>query len=240
MQNRQQNDGAAVGESPVKNRNRRSRISLTLGAVTLGALLGLAATPQANAQTPVTLTLTPSVMVVAPGTQNVTFTLDLTGGTDIFSYNTNISLDNSYLTFTSVSPFVSTFTGFDTSLANTVTGGTSLNVSYAAFNNPSVNNTNATTGLPLTTALGYFTANVSATAPTGLTTIVLAGMSTDASGSAVINQTAGTNELTAVDGSTVTVAAAPEPSQTAALGIGLLGLGALALTARRRTAAARK
>jgi MYXO-CTERM domain-containing protein len=245
MQNRLHNDGSAAAESPVNNRTQRSmrsRAALTVGAVALGALLGLGAAPRAGAQTPapVTLTLTPAVTVVAPGTQNVTFTLDLTGGTDIFAYNTTITLNNTYLTFTSTTPFVSTFSGFDLMVANTVTGGNSLNVSYAAFNNPSVNNTNSTTGLPLTTALGYFTANVSATAPTGLTAIALSGISSAANGSDVIDQTTQANELTAVAGSAVTVASAPEPSQDAALGVGLLGLGALALTARRRAASARK
>lgn len=192
----------------MKHLLQNCRVARKLSLLSVSAFCLLANTPAALGQGTPVLSLTPSVATASAGS-TVTFTLNLTGGTNIGYYNTSIMIDGAYLSFSGAQPFVSTFSGFDFQGADTVNGTTAkpnLNASYVAFSNPAVNNTDPITGLPLTTALGYFQAIVKPAAPIGITLLSLASASTTVSGSAVVNATGTDNELVTVNGSTLTIA----------------------------------
>ncbi len=191
------------------------------------ALAGIATIcldPTARAQAPVTLSLTSPVSAATSG-DTLTFTLSMTGGTNVGTYTTRVSVDSNYLSFVGASPFTETFAGFDTKLQDSVNSG-ALDISYGTFG---TNVSNA--GIM---ALGTFQVKVLSALPVGGTFLTLAAPSGAASAdpSSVLDGDQGTNELTAVTGASVMPAPAPEPPAGLTILVGAAALGIL--TIRRR------
>jgi MYXO-CTERM domain-containing protein len=213
---------------------RRAAISVGL----LGLALGAALVSGRPAQAQATLSLTPLATTVAVGS-TVTFTLNLTGGTSLSGYNVNIVVDPTLLQFvntgTVAAPVYYTSTNgsffYLGSKVNTTAGvpagvpvGGDLNFTggdFAAVNNVGTN------------ALGTFQVKVLSALPLTGSAVSFGPISaSNGFNGTNVQDGSGNNELTAVTGATI-LTPAPEPSQTAALGMGVLGLAALALRSRR-------
>ena len=170
----------------------------------------------------------------AQANSNVTITLSLvdngdtaTGpGSSLFSYDTNIGINNTYLSFVggfTVDPSSPFFTNENVSLGNT---SSNLRVAYSiGVGSGSGAYVNATNGVPIT--LGSFVVHVAGSGlpPAGTTvTIGSQAVRSGAGGSEVINGTTFANVLTGVN----PVVIAPEPPGTLPLLFGISGLALLA------------
>ena len=192
----------------------------------LASITVLGMDPAAQAQAPVALSLGSPIATAVQG-DTLTFTLNMTGGTNVGTYTTRVSIDGNYLSFIGASPFTETFSGFDTKLQDSVNSG-ALDISYGTFGT-NVDNVGTVT-------LGTFQVKLLSALPVGGTFLTLAAPSGAASAdpSSVLVGDTGVNELTTVTGASVmpTPAAAPEPTTGLTTLVGAAALGILAV--RRR------
>ena len=199
------------GQTPGRARGR------ALAPLAAAALL-LAGAHAGRAQT---LSLTPSATTAAAGA-TVTFTLNLTGGQGLAGYNTTINIDPGYLQFVNFNggtPFLATpVFPFQLFVSPASAGTSALTVSYSEPLGSS-----ATVSNP--GALGTFEVSVLKALPAAGTTLSFSGSEVDDANA--------NNVLQGATPYTLKPAAAPEPAQGAALGIGALGLAAMAVRARR-------
>lgn len=205
------------------------RLSLPIWAVAGLALIGA---PASRAQTnSATLSLSPVVATAASGSIS-TFTVSLTGGTNLGYFDLNVLLDPNYLSFVGTAPFISAASNpFSSQLIDSLSSTGDLRASYGTFG-AAVDNTGKTT------VLGTFQVDVLKTLPTAGTALSFGPVgSANTGGSEVADASTGANVLKGTTGARLNPPAAiPEASQGTVLGLCLLGLGGLAFTARRRSA----
>ena len=195
----------------------------------LGLLLAAGQPAQASVA-PVVLSLTPLTSTAAFGS-TVSFTVNLTGGTNLAGFDFNILLaDPTSLSFVNPPLLASANTNPFTSLImDSLVSPSDLRGSYGDLSGTAINN-------PGTTVLGTFQVKVLKTLTTAGTTVSFGAVgSANIGGSEVDDATVGHNVLTGTTGATLTPSAAiPEASQGAIFGLCLLGLGGMILRARCR------
>jgi len=204
--------------------------NLLLRSSTLLGLFGLTLAG-GNAGLAQTLSLSPAASTAASGATS-TYTIFLTGGSNLSGFDTNIIIDPIYLSFVGTAPFISATTNpFNAQIRDGLTSAGDLRVAFGDLGTTAVNN-------PGTTALGTFQVNVLKTLPTTGTALSFGPVgSANTGGSEVADASTGANVLKGTTGARLNPPAAiPEASQATVLGLCLLGLGGLAFTARRRSA----
>ena len=190
----------------------------------LAGLALLTASPASAQTVPATLSLSPATTVAQAG-QTVTFTVVLSGGSDMGSYDFNLFLGSANLSYGGGSTFVFNPAAGFTSFPSSTVFGNNMEVS-AGYP------TNTSAGTQAGLALGSF--SVVYGGPVGVTVPITLGLPGDAGagGSQVFRLSDSSNELGAVTGASLTgvpPVPAPEPSALWTLSIGAALLGGVAL-----------
>ena len=163
-----------------------------------------------------------------------TFTVNLTGGTNLGAFDFNVMADPAYLSFVGTSPFISSAANpFDTPLADTLSSADDLRVTFGQFG-AAIDNAG-------TVALGTFQVTLLQPLPAAGTALSFGpvGVPDAPTNGSEVYDADGNPVLSSVTGAVVSPAAVPEASSVISLGLLLLlGLGTFRVSRRRAASAA--